>query len=175
MPQQAFVQALAHLPVGIAQPKQGLPAEVLFIGDGKVAGLKQQGLGADVVHVEGRKQIPGAGHVVQGEGTDLAVEQRFHQERGRAGLEPPGIEFTSVEEQEDVEWVVHLLLAPPTVAVVPVADLVPVEPRELRREHGVQVRVRVAADGGVARVQGDVLEIVQAGEQAHFGRICSRR
>ena len=74
------------------------------------------------------KQIPGAGHVAEGEGTDLAIEQRFHQERGRAGLEPPGIEFATVEEQEDVEGVVHLLLAPPTVAVVPVADLVSVEP-----------------------------------------------
>ena len=42
-------------------------------------------------------------------------------------------------------------------------------PGELRREHRVQVRLGVAADGGVARVQGDVLEVVQAGEQAHLG------
>ena len=71
---------------------------------------------------------------------------------GRAGLEPVGSELARVEQQQDVERVVDLLLAPPAVAVVPVPDLVPVQAAELRREHGVEVDLRVAADGRVARI-----------------------
>ena len=39
--QQALVQALAHLPVGKAQPVEDLSAEVLLAGDREVACLKQ--------------------------------------------------------------------------------------------------------------------------------------
>ena len=42
---------------------------------------------------------------------------------------------------------------------------------ELRREHGVEVHLRVAADGRVARIQRDVLEVVEAGEQADLGEL----
>ena len=87
------------------------------------------------------------------------------EERRRAGLEPPRVEPAAVEQQQNVVRVVDPLLAEPAVAVVPLADAVPVQPRQLRREHGIEVGVGVAADARVARVQGDVLEVVEPGEE----------
>ena len=47
----------------------------------------------------------------------------------------------------------------------------PVEARELGSEHGVQIRVGEAAEGGVARIEGDVLQVVESREQAHLGEL----
>ena len=69
---------------------------------------------------------------------------------------------------EDGVGVVDVLASPPSVAVVPGADLVALQARQLGREHRVEVRVRVAADGRVARIQGEIGEVVQSGEQAHL-------
>ena len=75
------------------------------------------------------------------------------------------------EEQEDVEGIVDSLRSPPVVAVVPVADGLPVQIRKLRCEHRVQIRVGVTADRRVLRIQGDVGEIVQAREQTDLGEL----
>ena len=90
---------------------------------------------------------------------------------GGAGLEPVGLELAGVEQQQDVEGVVNLLVPPPGIAVVPAAYLFPVESGQFGGEHGVQVGFRVAADRGVARVQGDVLQVVETGEEAHLGEL----
>ena len=60
----------------------------------------------------------------------------------------------------DVEGVVHFLLSPPSIAVVPVADLIAVQIRQFWGEYRVEVGFGVAADGGVIRVDGDVSEVV---------------
>ncbi|CAI8014647.1 hypothetical protein GBAR_LOCUS9143, partial [Geodia barretti] len=73
------------------------------------------------------------------------------------------------EQQQHVERVVHVLVAPPVVAVVPAADLLAVESGQLRGEHRVQVGVGVPADIRVAPVQGQIGEVVEVGEQAHLG------
>ena len=88
-----------------------------------------------------------------------------------AGLEPVGIEFAVVEEQQDVERVVDAFLATPVVSVVPVANGVPVEARQLGGKHRAEVSFGVPADGGVARVQRDVDEVVETGEQADPGEL----
>ena len=139
-----------------------------MVPDRQVAGLEQQRFRRHVAHVEGGQQFVGTGHPLQRERAYPALDQRFDQEPGRAGLEPVGGEFAAVEQQEDVEGIVDPFPSEPAVAVVPAADLVPVESGQLRREHGVQVRVGVTADAGVARVQGDVAEVVESGEQAHL-------
>ena len=169
--EEALVQALADLAVRVTQPIQQLATEVLHRRDGQVSRLEQQRLGGDVVHVECGQQVVVAQHPVQGHRGDPAPEQGLDEERGRAGLEPPGPELAVAEQQQDVEGVVDLLLAPPAVAVVPLADGVAVEPRQLGREHRIQVRLRIAANGGVARVQGEVLKVVEPGEQAHLGEL----
>ena len=105
----------------------------------------------------------------------------------------------SVEQQQDVERVVDAVGAPgaagalrhggrtavggaggrvppPRVAVVPLADGRPIQARQLRAEHRVEVLVRIAADGPLyARIQRDVLEIVQPGEQAHLRELAHPR
>ena len=81
-------------------------------------------------------------------------------------------ELLGVEQQQDVEGVVHRL-ATPAVAVVPLADALSAEPWQFRREHVVQIAFGVAADGGVAAVQRDVLQVVQPREQAHFGELAN--
>ena len=124
-----------------------------------------------MVHVERRQQGVAAQHVVQGHGAHLAPEQRVDQEGRRPGLEPPGVELAGAAQHQDVVWIVDPLLAAPAIAVVPSADGLPVQAGELGREHGVQVGVEVAADRRVARVQGDVGQVVQAGEQAHLGKL----
>ena len=105
----------------------------------------------------------------------MALAQRLDQERRRAGLEPPRVEPAAVEQQQNVVRVVDPLLAEPAVAVVPLADAVAVQPRQLRREHGVEVGVGVAADARVTRVQGDVLEVVETGEETHLGELADAR
>ena len=72
------------------------------------------------------------------------------------------------QRQQHVVGVVDPLAAAPVVAVVPQTDPLPVQPRELPPEGPVEVGLGVAADGGEARVEGDVLEVVGAGEQAHL-------
>ena len=139
---------------GYLQPVDGLPVEVLFARDRQVAGLEQQRLGGHLVHVEGGEQGLGAAHAVQLRGGDAPAEQGVDEEPRRAGLEPMRLELALAEQQEDVEGVVDLLLAPPAIAVVPMADPVPVEARKLRPEHGVQIPFRVPADGGVRRFHG---------------------
>ena len=52
--QQLFVQALAHLPVRVAEPIQRLASQPFLPRDRQVAGLEQQCLGFDVLHVERR-------------------------------------------------------------------------------------------------------------------------
>ena len=69
--QQLFVQALAHLPVRIAEPIERLAPQPLFSRDCQVAGLEQQRLGSDVLRgaaaadVERRQQSLRADHPIQ--------------------------------------------------------------------------------------------------------------
>ena len=124
---------------------------------------------------EGRQQVAAAHHVVQGQGAHPALEQGFDQERRSAGFEPPGTEQAVAKQQQDGKGIVDLILAEPAVAVVPEADLVPVEARELRREHRVQVGLGIAADGREFRVEGEVDQVVEAGEQADLGELANPR
>ena len=169
--QEAVVQALAYLPVRIAQAIVRSPATPLGAVDREVAGLEQQRFRLDAMHVERRQQLLAPHRVFEVQCGHSAPEQRRDQEGRRAGLEPPRPELPVAEQQQHVEGVVHPLLAPPVVAVVPLADRLPVEARKLGGEHLVQVRVGVAAQGRVARVQGDVDEVVEVGEQADLGEL----
>ena len=178
VPQEVAVQALAHLAVRVAEPVDRFAVHVavrVLAGDGEVAGLEQQRLGGDVAHVEPRHQLVGRHHALQLERPHPPPQQRVEQEGGRARLEPVRPEPPRAEKQQDVERVVELLRAEPRVAVVPFADAPAVEARQLRREHRVQVRLRVAADRRILRVEGDVGEVVQPGEQTHLGELAHPR
>ena len=61
------------------------------------------------------------------------------------------------------------------IAVVPVADVFSVQAGQFWREYGVEVCFCVSADGGIARVNGDVGEVVEAGEEADFGELADAR
>ena len=168
MAQQDPVQALPHLPVRIAQPIQRHAAQRLFPRDRQVAGLEQQRLRADVVHVERRQHIPRAYHLLQRHRGHPPLEQRLQQERRRPRLEPVRGELAAVEQQQHVVRVVHLLRPAPAIAVVPLPHLLPVQPAQLRREHRVQIPLRVPADRRVAPIERQVGEVVQLREQAHL-------
>ncbi len=104
-------------------------------------------------------------------GREAPADQRVDQEPGRRGLEPVRLELAAAEQLEQAEGVVDPLGSQPTVAVVPGADLVPVETRQLRGEDSVEVRFSVAAEGRVGRVHGEVDEVVEIGEQADPGEL----
>ena len=104
-------------------------------------------------------------HAVQTDGGDAAPQQHLDEEGRRARLEPVRPELPLPEQQQDVERIVDPFRPPPAVAVVPMPDRIPVEALELGREHRVEIAVRIAADGGVGRTEGDVPQIVQPGEQ----------
>lgn len=78
-------------------------------------------------------------------------------------------EPAGVEKQQNIEGVIDLLLTEPAIAVVPTANFIAVQTRKFCSEHGIEVTIRIAADGGVARIQGNVFQIVQPGKQAHLG------
>ena len=61
--QQAAVQTLPYLPVGIVQAIKHLAAQILGVGYCQVAGLEQQRLGGDVIDVKGREQLVAADHL----------------------------------------------------------------------------------------------------------------
>ena len=170
-PQQTPVQTLANLPIRITQAVVPRTVDRFDLPNRQVSGLEQQRFRRHVVDVERGQQLVAAEEVVESERFHAARHQRVDQERRRAGLEPVGPELTPVEEQQDVERVVDGLGARPAVAVVPVPDPVPVQAGQLRCEDRVQIRLGIAADGGVPRVQGDVLEIVESGEQADLGEL----
>ena len=143
--------------------------------DRQVAGVEQQRLGADVADVERRQQLRRAHHPVQRHRRDPALQQQVHQKRRRPGLEPVRGELAAVEQQQHVVRVVHLLRTTPPVAVVPLADPLPVQAGQLRGEHRVQVTLRVTADRRETPIQGDVGEVVQTGEGGSPSRTCSLR
>jgi hypothetical protein len=145
---------------------QGLRAAVQC----EVAGLEEQRFRLDVINVEARQQRGVALQPLQVRGEELPLGQQPRQEGGRAGLEPVGPELSVAKQQQHVEGVVHALPAP-VVAVVPAADLLAVQPRQLGREHAVDVRIGVAAQGAELRVQRQVLQVVQPGEQADLAEL----
>ena len=104
--------SLSHLAVGIAQPIEPSPPAIFGVNDGQVAGLEQQRFSGDVIDIKRREQLVAAFHAVQVQRTDVALAQRLDQKRRRAGLKPVGFEQAAVEQQQDVEGVVHLLVAP---------------------------------------------------------------
>jgi len=173
--QQSPVQADPDLLVGIVQPVERVEAVPRLVRDGEVPRLEQQGLGADVVDVEPGDQGPVGQASLQFQRTDRLCPERVEQETRRAGLEPVGTELPLPQEQQHVEGIVEPRLPTPAVAVVPGADLLPVQPLELRGEHRVEVGVGVAAERGVAGIEADVVEVVKAreragpGEHAHAG------
>ena len=63
------------------------------------------------------------------------------------------------------------MLAQPIVAVVPLADGLPVQPVELGGERRIQIGVRVAADGTVGGIEREVDQVVHVGEQAHLAEL----
>ena len=65
MARQNPVQALPHFPVRIAQAIQRLAAQLLLSRDRQIAGLEQQRLRADPIHVERRQQFLRAHRPIQ--------------------------------------------------------------------------------------------------------------
>ena len=133
--------------------------------DCQVAALEEQCFRADALDVEGGQQLLAAYHAVEIDRAHATRVERIDEELRRTGLEPMGGEPPRPEQQQDVEGVVDPLLPEPTVAVVPVANGITVEAGKFRREDGVDVVFRVAANGCVGRFQGDVDEVVEIGEQ----------
>lgn len=78
-------------------------------------------------------------------------------------------EPAGVEKQQNIEGGIDLLLTEPAIAAVPTANFIAVQTRKFCSEHGIEVTIRIAADGGAARIQGNVFQIVQPGKQAHLG------
>ena len=72
------------------------------------------------------------------------------------------------EKLEHIERVVDPLLPQPPVTVVPLANLLPVQTRQLRPEYRVKVRVRVPAYRRVLRPHRQVGQIVQPRKQTHL-------
>jgi hypothetical protein len=97
-----------------------------------------------------------------GQRARLVLHQAY-QEARRAGLEPPGPEFLFITEQQDVEGVVDALRSP-VVAVVPGLDGFSWVLGDQWCEPVVHVLLGVAADGVVAGVQGQVVQLVQTRE-----------
>ena len=168
--QQAAVECGAHLQVGVLEGDVHLPGAFSDMVNGEVAGLKHQRFNRDGVHVKGRQQGFAGHHVTQIRGELLALLQQFDQKGGRAGLKPIGLDAPLVKQLQQPKRVVDRL-AQPVVAVVPVADLRPVKAGQLRGKHRINIGIGVAADGAVAHIQRDVLEVVQAREQADFAEL----
>ena len=75
-----------------------------------------------------------------------------------------------VEEHQDIEGVVDVLRRPAScIRCTTRGSSVPIKSRGAPGENTrVEIRLRVTADGGVARIQGNVLEVVKPREQAHL-------
>ena len=169
--QQALVQSLPDLAVRIAQAVLRRAVQAFLFRDRQVAGLEQQRLGGDAVHVEGRQQRLAGVNGIEVRGGEAAPEERVDQETRRRRFEPVRLERAAAEQHENAEGVVDLLRSQPVVAVVPGPDQIPVQARQFRREDRVDVRLGIAADRRVAGVQGDVDETVEVGEQADLGEL----
>ena len=172
--QQRLVEAHLHLLVGEAQAIER-PVRNLFahLVERQVARLKEQRLGGDIVHIETPQQrrptMPGG----QGRREHAPLPEQLHQKRRRGALEPVGPKLAFLKQQQHIEGVVdrcHVLPAP-AVAVVPVADRLTIQPRQLCREHRLEIGIGIAAKGGVGSIQGDVVEIVQPREEAHLAEL----
>ena len=138
-----------------------------FFRDGQVPGLEQQCLAAACIEFEFRDQGRVHCAVFQLHETDLPLRQHPVQVAGLTGAEPVGPEFMFVKQVENVVRVAGLLLAQPVVAVVPGAA-----PVQFRGSHGIQIVVRICADGRQWWVETDVRETVQSRREAG---LCNHR
>ena len=75
-----------------------------------------------------------------------------------------------MKQQQQVKRVVDAL-AGPVVAVVPAAHFHAVQAGEFRGKDVVYIRVGVAAEGGISRIDADVVEVVEPREQAHLAEL----
>ena len=168
--QNAARQRLAHFAVRIPQRVIRRARQLLLARNGQVAGLEQQRLDADIANLERRQQRLGGLQALQIGKEVPALGQQIHQERGRAGFEPVRPKVALLEQQQQIEGVVHRIAAP-VVSVVPAADLVPIQPRQFSGKYRVDVRIRVTTDRRAARIHRDVIEVVQARKQTHFAEL----
>jgi hypothetical protein len=90
--------------------------------------LPQQRFRFDVTDLERAEQLFGRGEPGEIRRKKSPLSQQFDEERGCAGLEPVRLELSLLEQQQQVERVVHGL-ARPVVAVVPAPDAVAVASR----------------------------------------------
>jgi hypothetical protein len=109
-------------------------------------------------------------HVVQiGQSTRFGLPLPYQESR-RAGLEPPGPIIALVEQQERVKGIVDRL-AQPGVAVVPLPRHFSVEVGQPFAEQGVHVVLGVTANRRIVPVQGYVVQVVEAAENAGLGEL----
>jgi len=121
--EQGHVQAGFHLTVGVAQGVNPIAQQrFAAVVNGEVAGLEQQSLWRDVVHIKGGQQFFMRHHLGELGRKKLPLGQQFDEKGGRAGLEPIGFEFAVAKQQQQIKRVVNTL-AQPVVAVVPAADM----------------------------------------------------
>ncbi len=101
---------------------------------------------------------------------ELTLPHQPVQKARRAGSVPMRLELSFFEQQQHVEGIVHLLLTEfmPAVAIVPFPYGLSFQSRQLRCEHRVKIRIRIATDGGILRIQTDVVQIVQSRKQTHL-------
>ena len=80
--EQAAVEALAHLSVRIAEPVENLPGAGLLPQDRQVAGLEQQRLRGNGVHIESREELIAGEHAVE-------INRQRDRRRGEAAAQRP--------------------------------------------------------------------------------------
>ena len=169
-PQQAVVEALINLAVGVAQAIVIFTEELLFGVDGQVAGLKQKRLGGEIADLEGREEIGAGLQAAKVRQPGVTLGKQIDEKGRGAGLEPVGSVLALLKQQQEIEGVVDRI-AGPVVPVVPGAQFLPLQGGQFRAENLVEIRLGIAADGRVAAIDGDVVEIVQARKQAALAEL----
>ena len=164
---QGHLYLLVGQPQPVEEPRP-LPAGAL---DGQVTGLEQKGHRVDALDVEGIEDLLAGLHPFQVGQEGASLLEQLDEKAGAAGLEPViAVLPVVIYEEEDVEGVVDRL-AQKSIAVVPALELVPVNPGQMGAKGGLQVSLGITANGGEAGVEGQIVELIDAREQADLAEL----
>ena len=158
---------MVDLAIGITQLVEITAANDFFPVDGQIARLEHQRLGGDAVDVETRQQRRVSLPLSQRRQPGLTFGEQVDKKSRGAGFKPPGPELAFLKQQQQVKRVVDRS-AGPVIAVVPAADLLPIQPGQFRGEHGIDISIGVTTDRRVSTGEGDVAQVVQVREQTNL-------
>lgn len=100
----------------------------------------------------------------------MPVLQELDQKGRGRGFKPVVGEFEAVQIKENIKGIVNPF-SKPVIAVIPLTNCLGIDSGQALGKYGFEFFLGISADTGIPFVQGDIFQIVQPAEEAHFAEL----